>query len=274
MDRTALHLEVRNALSVADELSRHEHVLGQDDLAGGLAALRSALADLERDVGRSHADPTTPQPWVVESVERSLEALLIRRHDVPRQLRGRTEELIASAERVSVALWDPEAPVPAKPVMGRLPLARVIPQDVHSVLDYVHSACFAASAMVARTDRARAVGIVLGVGLGGTSLTTDYRLSAAKRLPIETHEKVDYVTGLAAIAAPFLLGYAKKDPLAAMLHIGLGLGTLVTSLLTDYRGDKGVSWPMRSRGGPRLDPPPEKHGIRVGGAANGDELSQ
>ncbi len=250
MDRTALHLEIRNALSVADELSRHEHVLGHDDRAGRLAALRSALADLERDVGRSHADPVMPQPWIVESVERSLEALLIRREDVPRELRVRTEELIASAERVSVALWDPESRVPAKPVLGRLPLARVIPQDVHSVLDYVHSACFAASASVARTDRGRAVGLVLGVGLGGISLTTDYRLSAAKLLPIETHEKIDYVTGLAAIAAPFLLGYARKDPIAAMLHVGLGLGTLVTSLLTDYRATKGISRPMRSRGGP------------------------
>lgn len=273
MDRTALHVEVRNALSVADELSRHEHVLGRDDLAGGLAALRSSLADLERDVGRSHADPTQPQPWVVEAVERSLESLLIHRRAVPPTLRARTEELIASAERVSTALWDPEARVPSKPVLGMLPLARVVPQDVHSVLDYVHSAGFLASAALARTGRARAVGIALGVGLGGTSLVTDQRFSAVKALPIETHEEVDYVTGVVAIAAPFLLGYAKKDPLAAMLHVGLGLGTLVTSLLTDYRAYKGVSWPMRSRGGPRVGPPTEKRGIRVGGAANGDELS-
>ena len=263
MDRTALHLEVRNALSVADELSRHEHYLGQDDLAGGLAALRSALADLEREVGRSHADPTTPQPWIVEAVERALEALLIHRQEVPRALRARTEELIASAERVSIALWDPDYPVPAKPVLGGLPLARLIPQDVHSVLDYVHSAGFAASAVLARTARARAVGLALGAGLGATSLATDYRLSAAKLLPIETHEKVDYATGLAAVAAPFLLGYVRKDPLAAMLHVGLGLVTLVTSVLTDYRATLGVARPMRSRGGPPLGPPRGERGIRV-----------
>jgi len=260
MDRTALHLEVRNALSVADELSRHEHCLGHDDLAGGLSALRSALGDLERDVGRSHEDPTTPQPWIVEAVERSLEALLIHRQNVPRSLRVRTEQLIASAERVSLALWDPEYPVPAKPVMGMLPLVRALPQDVHSVLDYVHTAGFLVSASLATTGRARAVGLALGAGLGGVSLVSDYRLSAGKLLPIETHEKVDYLTGLAAIAAPFLLGYAKKDPIAAMLHVGLGLGTLVTSLVTDYRAAKGVAWPMRSRGGP---PQRGEHGVRV-----------
>ena len=83
MDRTALHQEVRNALSVADELSRHEHFLGQDDLAGTLSALRSALAELEREVGRSHAFEGAPSPEVVESLERSLGSLTVRRDEFP-----------------------------------------------------------------------------------------------------------------------------------------------------------------------------------------------
>ncbi len=263
MDRTALHLEIRNALSVADELSRHEHYLGEDELAGSLAALRSALADLERDVGRSHLDLSAPDATHVASVERSLQSLIIRRHDVPASLRRRTAEMLASAERVSVALWDPEERVPSKPVFGVLPLARVIPQDVHSVLDYVHAAGFFASAKLARTSRGRAVGVMLGAGLGGASLVTDYRLSAAKMLPIELHEKLDYAGGFAAIAAPFVLGYVKKDPIAAMIHIGLGVGTVVASLITDYRASKGISWPTRSKGGPALGVPRGEHGVRV-----------
>jgi len=269
MDRTALHLEIRNALSVADELSRHEHYLGHDELAGSLSALRSALGDLERDVGRSHLDPTAPDAATVEGVERSLQSLIIRRHDVPRSLRARTDELLASAERVSIALWNPAERVPSKPLLGggvwpSLPIARVVPQDVHSVLDYMHSASFLVSAKLARTGRARAVGVALGLGMGGASAITDYRLSAAKVLPIELHETLDYVGGLTAIAAPFVLGYVKKDPIAAMMHIGLGIGTLVTSLFTDYRASKGLTWPNRSKGGPQLRPPHGLHGIRVG----------
>jgi hypothetical protein len=263
MDRTALHLEIRNALSVADELSRHEHYLGQDELAGSLSALRSALGDLERDVGRSHTDPSAPDPATVEGVERSLQSLIIRRHDVPRSLRARTEELLASAERVSIALWDPTDRVPSKPLLGGLPIARVIPQDVHSALDYVHSAGFFASAKLARTGRGRAVGVALGLGMGGASAITDYRLSAVKVLPIELHETLDYVGGLTAIAAPFVLGYVKKDPVAALLHIGLGIGTIVTSLFTDYRASKGLTWPTRSKGGPQLGPQHGRRGIRV-----------
>ena len=264
MDRTALHLEIRNALSVADELSRHEHYLGHDELAGSLSALRSALGDLERDVGKSHADVSAPDPVTVESVERTLQSLIIRRRDVPRSLRARTEELLASAERVSIALWDPTGRVPSKPLFGALPIARVVPQDVHSVLDYVHAAGFFASAKLARTGRARAVGIALGLGLGGASAITDYRLSVAKVLPIELHETLDYAGGLTAIAAPFVLGYVKKDPIAALLHIGLGIGTIVTSLFTDYRASKGVTWPNRSKGGPQLGAPRGVNGVRVG----------
>lgn len=264
MDRTALHLEIRNALSVADELSRHEHCLGEDELAGSLSSLRGALGALERDVGRSHEATTPPAPETVEAVERSLQSLIIRRHDVPRALRTRTEELLASVERVSIALWDPEERVPSKPVAGILPLARVVPQDVHSVLDYVHSAGFFASAKLARTGRGRAVGVALGIGLSGVSLATDCRLSAAKLLPIELHEKLDYAGGIAAIAAPFVLGYAKKDPVAALIHIGLGIGTIVTSLFTDYRASKGITWPVRSKGGPQLSAPPVQKEVRVG----------
>ncbi|CAN5924517.1 hypothetical protein BH11MYX4_BH11MYX4_44660 [soil metagenome] len=250
MDRTALHVEVRNALSISDELSRHEHARGEDELAGCLAGLRCALSALERDVGRSHTDASDPDPDLVVAVERALQSLIIRRYEVPRSLRARTEQLLASAERVSLALWDPGERVPSKPVLGKLPLARVIPQDVHSVLDYVHTAGFFLSARLATTARGRAVGLALGAGLGGTSAVTDCRLSAAKLLPIELHEGLDYATGLAAIAAPFLLGYARKDPVAAMIQIGLGIGTLLTSAITDYRADRGITRPLRSHGGP------------------------
>ena len=263
MDRTALHLEIRNALSLADELSRHEHHLGEDDLAGSLSALRSALAELERDVGRDHDLALTPDPERVEAVERALQSLVIRRYDIPRQLTGRMDKLLGSAERVSLGLWDPEERVPSKPLLGALPIARVIPQDVHSVVDYVNAAGFAASAAIARTGSARAVGTLLGLGIGGASALTDYRLSAAKVIPIETHESLDYLGGIAAVVAPFALGYVKKDPIAAAIHIGLGLTTIVASLVTDYRASRGITFATRSKGGPELGPPKGEEGIRV-----------
>jgi hypothetical protein len=249
MDRTALHLEVRNALSLSDELSRHEHARGDQDFAAHLSALRTLLGDLERDVGRYHDRALAAETGPAEHVALLVEGLRERRSRIPSGLRHRLELLVASADRVRQGLEKPEGRVPSKPVLG-LPLARVVPQDVHSVLDYAGALGYFASAALARTPEGRAAGIALGSSVAGVSLVTDYRLSAVKILPIEMHEVLDHVSGLSAAAAPFLLGYAKKDPVAAVVQIATGLLTVVASLFTDYRASVGVTRPLRSKGGP------------------------
>lgn len=251
MDRTALHLEIRNALSLSDELSRYEHALGNDELTAHLSALRSSLDELERHMGRSH-EAALPLPGheIVEAVERAGSVLRSRRDEIPTALRPRLAALVASAERISFGLSRPYARVPSKPLLGALPLARVVPQDVHSVLDYLSGAALMVSAKVARTPRARAVGMTLAAADTGVSMLTDYRLSVAKLIPIEVHEVADHMTGLSCVAAPFVLGYARKDPVAAAIQVATGLGMIVASLFTDYRASKGVTFPMRSKGGP------------------------
>jgi hypothetical protein len=83
---------------------------------------------------------------------------------------------------------------------------------------------------------------MLGVADASASALTDYRLSLAKVIPIEVHEALDYAVGLGAIAAPFLLGYRRKDRMASWLHIATGLTVIVGSLFTDYRAKRGVTW--------------------------------
>lgn len=252
MDPIALHLEIRNALSAADELGRYEHALGNDDLAGHLAALRTALDDLERIAGRTHEDAGAPPGEVLGSLERSIAFLTSRRDEIPSLLRPRFGALVAYGERILYAHRHPWGRVPSKPLLGVLPLARVIPMDLHSVADYLCAGSYALSARLARTRRGRFVGIALGASVGGASLATDYRLSLVKAIPIEVHEVLDHVSGLSAISMPFLLGYAKRDPLASFVQIATGLVACVASLFTDYRASKGRTWPRRWRGGPEL----------------------
>ena len=76
---------------------------------------------------------------------------------------------------------------------------------------------------------------------------TDVRLAPLRVIPIEVHEVIDYVWGATAIATPFIFGYAKKSPLAATLQIVAGASLILGSLLTDYRGYKGVKWGGRPR---------------------------
>ena len=126
--------------------------------------------------------------------------------------------------------------VPSRDLLGGLPLARLIPQDVHSVVDYLNGVATGAGALLANDDpAAMAASMILAGSVIGVSALTDYHLSVAKVIPIEAHETIDYVWGLTAIAAPFVLGYWKTSPTVGMIHVISGVGTILASMVTDYR---------------------------------------
>ncbi len=131
---------------------------------------------------------------------------------------------------------------PSKPLLGVLPIARLIPQDIHSVMDYVSGMMAGSGALMAEEDdmRAKVASILLAASGAGVSLMTDYRLSLAKVIPIEAHEAIDHIWGMKAIALPFVLGYWKTSPKTAMTHVVTGVGVILSSLVTDYR-----SWKRR-----------------------------
>jgi len=123
-----------------------------------------------------------------------------------------------------------------RPLGLRLPLRRTIPQDVHSVFDYMGGAMnLLCGTALCNSKRAGIAASVLAGSALGVSLLTDYRLSLAKLIPIEAHEVIDYVWGASNVVAPFALGYAKKDPAVSVIQCAIGLGTIVASLFTDYR---------------------------------------
>jgi hypothetical protein len=126
---------------------------------------------------------------------------------------------------------------PPTKLLGALPLARWIPQDIHSMMDYASGALVASGALMSDDDDAVAkiTSLALGGSVIGASAITDYRLSIAKILPIKAHEALDYIWGASAIAAPFVLGYWKKSPRAAVLHVVAGASTILSALFTDYR---------------------------------------
>lgn len=136
---------------------------------------------------------------------------------------------------------DTHAGIAARPLLGVLPVRRFIPQDIHSLLDY-SNAFTVAGAVLGADSTARTAGIALGLSVAGVSLLTDYRLSVRKLIPIEVHEALDYGWALATIAAPFVFGYARRSPLAAIIHIATGVSTILGSLFTDYRAQVGVKW--------------------------------
>jgi hypothetical protein len=129
--------------------------------------------------------------------------------------------------------------IPSEPLLGRLPLAGLIPQDVHSIVDYGNGIAVG-SGITSRDPRAKLASIVLAASVVGVSALTDYRLSVAKVIPIEAHEAIDHLWGLSAIAAPFVFGYWKTSPKIAVTHVVTGVATILASLVTDYRAYRGV----------------------------------
>jgi hypothetical protein len=128
----------------------------------------------------------------------------------------------------------------SRPLFGRLPLRRWVSQDLHSVMDYVGGGALALAGRLSGNRRARAAGLALGGAVVGVSLFTDARLSLTKLLPIEAHELADYAYGVGAVLAPFVLGYARRAPVVAALHVLLGAKHLAVALNTDYRCQTGM----------------------------------
>jgi hypothetical protein len=135
-----------------------------------------------------------------------------------------------------------DAGFPSEALFRVLPLERLIPQDIHSVGDYLGALGVGALAAGSGTSRGRVAGLMLALSGVGVSLVTDYRLSLKKWMPIEVHEAIDYVWSLATLASPWLFGYAKKAPAMALGQVLAGVGYLVFSALTDYRGQVGARW--------------------------------
>ncbi len=138
----------------------------------------------------------------------------------------------------------------SRPLFERLPLRRWVPAEVHTLLDYRGGVAALVAGQLSKDRRARRAGRVLGASAIGVSLFTDARLSLARLIPIEAHEIFDYVQGTALALAPFVLGYARKSPITATVHVLLGLSSLAVALVTDYRCQTG----MHLGGESRTDP--------------------
>lgn len=234
MDQSELQQDVRSAISMAYKLSRHEHVLCREPVAQALGELETELIRIEAKLGGGRVEEVFPSVLTL-AIER-LGGFIEDAGPIDGE---QIKALIKSVERIAKGLTASRE-IPSRPLLGALPLKRIIPQDVHSVADYTSALTAGAGAIVGDSVEAQIASALLATSGLGVAACTDYRLSAVKLIPIEAHEAIDYLWGAAAIAAPFALGYYKKDPIAAALHLFAGASTIVTSLITDYRAAVGV----------------------------------
>jgi hypothetical protein len=152
------------------------------------------------------------------------------------------ESLSASVHRTLHHVIDRSnaAGILSRPLAGGLPVRRWVPQGVHSLLELAAGVTVAVAGGLSGVGAARRAGLRLGLGLAGVTLLTDSRVSLSRLVPIELHELTDYGWGVAAIAAPFVGGYARKAPVTAAVHVLAGAALLVGALVTDYRCRSGM----------------------------------
>jgi hypothetical protein len=241
MAEMSMRTGIRMAIGEADELSRRAHAEHHDAVAQVLDGLRTTFVHIDEAMGGGRlAGPMVPD------VKRMLDELdgfvdrvgpELREAYTVSMAKFRT---LASALEADLASVSESLEIPSRPLFGVLPLSREIPQDVHSMLDYASAGICLGTALAAESTAAKFTGAALGASGVCVSALTDHRLSAAKVIPIEAHEAIDHLWGAAAIAAPFALGYWKKDPAVAAVHVLTGASMILTSLFTDYRAARGV----------------------------------
>lgn len=230
--------EMTSSKSATADSAAHVH---HDPLALKLDSLHQTLSKIDQAISRGNVEVPLLHELVTLAddlatfVDKVGPDVRVRFDEMLTFLRALPSDIEAQLAKVG-----PSEEIESKPLFGVLPLARAVPQDVHSVIDYVGAGGALMTSIFADGLSAKIAGAALGASSATVSALTDYRLGAVKVIPIEAHEAIDHAWGLAAIASPFVLGYYKKSPGVAAAHVFLGASMILVSLFTDYRAAVGV----------------------------------
>lgn len=109
---------------------------------------------------------------------------------------------------------------------------RFIPTRVHGFLDYgMGLLLIVAPWLLGFADGGPEtwVPVILGIGVIGYSLLTDYELGVARVIPMSTHLMLDIAGGIVLAASPWVFGFADEvwapHLVLGILEIGAGLMT-------------------------------------------------
>ena len=111
-----------------------------------------------------------------------------------------------------------------------------IPLTVHAMIEPVVAVLFILAPFVLDFDdsAARTLSIAIGVIILVVGMTTRWRLSLVKLIPLEMHFAGDLLIGIVSIAAPFVLGFSDETA-ATVFFVAMGVGELAAALGTAWR---------------------------------------
>ena len=108
----------------------------------------------------------------------------------------------------------------------------IIPTKVHSYIDYFTAASLLSMPLFKDGKKKGAetyLPLAMGAGILVQSLLTGYEGGVKKSMKMNTHLKLDYITGALMAASPFLFGFRKKS---WMPYLAVGLSELAVAYFT------------------------------------------
>jgi hypothetical protein len=118
---------------------------------------------------------------------------------------------------------------------------RVIDRRTHAVLDYITTSYFLilAAYFWDSNKRAAAAALINGGAVLGVSMFTDYPGALVRKIPFETHGKIDMMQAGMAAGLPLLLGFGTDA--AAIPFKMQAIDEVIVVMTTDWEGREGES---------------------------------
>ena len=116
---------------------------------------------------------------------------------------------------------------------------RFIPTKFHAPIDYIVGAALIAAPWIFQFSEhtaATVIPIVLGFGLIGYSLVTNYELGVWKIAPMAVHNLIDIVAGAFLAVSPWLFGFADETANVWVPQLVVGLAAVFLGLTTKQQG--------------------------------------
>ena len=116
---------------------------------------------------------------------------------------------------------------------------RFIPTRMHAPLDYIVGAGLIAAPWIFQFSdltTPTVLSIVLGIGLIGYSLFTDYELGVWRVAPMSVHNLIDIVAGTVLAASPWVFGFADEGANVWLPFLVVGLAAIFLGLTTKQQG--------------------------------------
>jgi hypothetical protein len=116
---------------------------------------------------------------------------------------------------------------------------RFIPTRLHAPLDSIVGAGLIVAPWIfqfSEHNTPAVISIVLGLGLIGYSLFTDYELGVWRIAPMSVHNLIDVVAGAVLAASPWIFGFADEGANVWVPFLVVGLAAIFLGLTTRQQG--------------------------------------